>query len=49
MNENLPNMKEKVKFIQGDACNLNKDLGQFDLIFGGNLVDRLPDPAKFLK
>ena len=32
----------------GDACNLDPSLGKFDLIFGGNLIDRLPDPAAFL-
>lgn len=33
----------------GDACNLDKALGKFSLIFGGNLIDRLPDPAAFLR
>ena len=42
------NLSGKIKFLQGDACNLNKDLGKFDVIFGGNLIDRLYDPASFL-
>lgn len=39
----------KVKYVVGDACNLDKSLGKFNLIFGGNLIDRLPDPAAFLQ
>lgn len=38
----------KVRFVVGDACNLDLGLGKFSLIFGGNLIDRLPDPAAFL-
>jgi 2-polyprenyl-3-methyl-5-hydroxy-6-metoxy-1,4-benzoquinol methylase len=38
----------KVKFVVGDACNLSPSLGKFNLIFGGNLIDRLPDPSVFL-
>lgn len=41
--------KERVKFIQGDACNLPEDIGQFHCAIAGNLLDRLPDPAKFLR
>ena len=37
-----------MKFVVGDACNLNPCLGKFNVIFGGNLIDRLPDPAAFL-
>ena len=39
---------DTVKFIQGDACNLNPQLGKFHLIMGANLVDRLRDPRQFL-
>jgi putative 4-mercaptohistidine N1-methyltranferase len=39
---------EKVRFAQGDACNLPADLGTFDLVLMANLIDRLPDPAKCL-
>ena len=39
---------EQVRFLQGDACNLSGDLGDFDALLAANLVDRLPDPAAFL-
>ena len=48
LNENYQDISSKVKFSVGDACNLNPGLGKFNLIFGGNLIDRLPDPAAFL-
>lgn len=38
----------KVKFEQGDACKLSEHLGKFDVIFGGNLIDRLYEPTAFL-
>ncbi len=31
----------------GDACTLPRDLGQFGLVFGGNLICRLPEPLAF--
>jgi putative 4-mercaptohistidine N1-methyltranferase len=37
-----------VSFATGDACNLSEDHGDYDLIFAGNLIDRLQDPAAFL-
>ena len=40
--------KERLKFIQGDAQNLDSGLGQFDLIVMANLIDRLPDPSSCL-
>lgn len=43
-----PNLVSKVKFIVGDACKLDQSLGKFSLIFGGNLIDRLYEPAEFL-
>lgn len=43
-----PDLVNKVKFIVGDACNLDQSLGKFSLIFGGNLIDRLYDPTAFL-
>ncbi len=46
---NLENVAQKVSFWQGDACNLNPSFTGFDLIFAGNLIDRLYDPEKFLK
>jgi SAM-dependent methyltransferase len=39
---------EKVRFEQGDACNLRADLGEFDFVLLANLIDRLPDPARCL-
>lgn len=48
LDEKYPDLKNKLKFIQGDACKLNPDLGKFDVIFAGNLVDRLYDPKEFL-
>ena len=38
----------KVNFWQADACNLKPIFKDFDLIFAGNLIDRLYDPKKFL-
>ena len=45
----LEKESRKVSFWQGDACNLKSTLKGFDLIFGGNLIDRLYDPQKFLE
>jgi len=39
----------KVAFWQADACNLKPIFRDFDLIFAGNLIDRLYDPKKFLE
>lgn len=38
----------RTRFQIGDACALDDTLGHFDLVFAGNLIDRLPDPAAFL-
>ncbi len=38
----------RVLFTQGDACNLKPVATGYDLIFAGNLIDRLYDPALFL-
>jgi hypothetical protein len=35
-------------FQVGNACDLDKSLGKFNLIFAGNLIDQLYDPAEFL-
>jgi len=40
--------RKKVSFWQADACNLKPIFKDFDLIFAGNLIDRLYDPQKFL-
>ena len=44
----LENEASKVSFWQADACNLKAIYKEFDLIFAGNLIDRLYDPKKFL-
>ncbi len=41
-------VKDKVTFMQGDACNLPEKFTDYDLVFAGNLIDRLYDPSKFL-
>lgn len=42
-------VKDKIRFMQGDACNLPEKFGDYDLVFAGNLIDRLYDPAQFLE
>ncbi len=37
-----------VEFTQGDACNLKEKYNNYDLVFAGNLIDRLYEPKKFL-
>jgi len=44
----LADAGERVSFMQGDACNLKPLYTGYDLVFGGNLIDRLYDPALFL-
>ncbi|MFK7854616.1 MAG: 5-histidylcysteine sulfoxide synthase [Granulosicoccus sp.] len=39
---------QKVSFMQGDACNLPDKFTDYDLVFAGNLIDRLYDPLLFL-
>lgn len=39
----------KVNFFQGDACALDKDHTNFDMIIAINLLDRLHTPIKFLE
>ncbi len=34
--------------MQGDACNLKPLYTGYDLVFAGNLIDRLYDPSLFL-
>lgn len=45
----LENVADKVSFAQGDACNLKPQYTGYDLIFLGNLIDRVYSPAKLLK
>jgi 5-histidylcysteine sulfoxide synthase/putative 4-mercaptohistidine N1-methyltranferase len=44
----LEEIKEKVSFMQGDACNLKDIYTGYDLVFCSNLIDRLYYPKKFL-
>ncbi len=44
----LDKVKDKVSFMQGDACNLKDIYNGYDLIFCSNLIDRLYYPQKFL-
>lgn len=44
----LDNVRHKVAFYQGDACNLKPLHTGYDLILAANLIDRLYDPAKLL-
>ncbi len=38
----------RIRFTQGDACNLKPIYNDYDLVFAGNLIDRLNNPAQFL-
>ncbi len=38
----------RIAFLQGDACNLKAIFTDYDLVFAGNLIDRLYDPGLFL-
>lgn len=40
--------RERVDFIRADAMALPEELTGYDLIFAGNLIDRLPSPRRFL-
>ncbi len=42
-------IQNKIKFYQGDACNLKQEHNDYDLILCNNLIDRLYDPSIFLK
>ena len=44
----LDDVKHKVAFFQGDACNLKPHLTGFDFVLAANLIDRLYCPSKFL-
>ncbi len=39
---------KNIEFSQGDACNLKAKYSDYDLIFAGNLIDRLYQPKQFL-
>ena len=44
----LDTFADRVSFMQGDACNLAVKFTDYDLVFAGNLIDRLYDPTRFL-
>ena len=41
-------LKEKVSFWQGDACNMKPNFKSYDLVMATNLIDRLYNPRLFL-
>ena len=45
----LADSSPRVQFWQGDACNLKEQFSGYDLIFAGNLIDRLYSPRRFLE
>ncbi len=45
----LAGVADRIEFSQGDACNLKPIYSNYDLVFAGNLIDRLYEPARFLK
>lgn len=47
--EGYKGVKDKIAFMQGDACNLVEKFNDYDLVFAGNLIDRLYDPVMFLE
>lgn len=40
---------QRVRFRQGDACQLDQSLGDYDLVLAANLIDRLYQPTLFLQ
>lgn len=46
--EGYQEVKDKIAFMQGDACNLLDKFQDYDLVLAGNLLARLYDPQKFL-
>jgi 5-histidylcysteine sulfoxide synthase/putative 4-mercaptohistidine N1-methyltranferase len=45
----LADLTDKVDFWQGDASNLKPLFSGYDLIFAGNLIDRMYSPRRFLE
>ncbi|MDP3481577.1 MAG: putative 4-mercaptohistidine N1-methyltransferase, partial [Desulfoprunum sp.] len=45
----LDETRERVEFFQSDASNLLARYSGYDLVLAANLIDRLYDPAKFLR
>ena len=44
----LKSAAERCQFMQADACNLHQKYTGYDVIFAGNLIDRLYAPKAFL-
>jgi len=42
------NLKDRVSFWQGDACNMKANFNSYDLVMATNLIDRLYNPRLFL-
>ncbi len=45
----LEAVRDKVDFVQGDACNLKAIHADYDLVLAANLIDRLHSPSKLLE
>lgn len=45
----LAGREKHIEFSQGDACNLKPKYTDYDLVFAGNLIDRLYQPAAFIE
>lgn len=43
-----PEQASRIRFVQGDACNLKPQQEAWDLVLAANLIDRLRQPARFL-
>jgi 5-histidylcysteine sulfoxide synthase/putative 4-mercaptohistidine N1-methyltranferase len=44
----LDEARDRVRFYQGDACNLPEKFRGYDLVLAANLIDRLYSPRRFL-
>ena len=44
-----PAQARRIHFSQGDACNLKPKYDHYDLVLASNLIDRLREPARFLR
>ena len=44
-----PQIAARVRFTQGDAHDLKPRYADYDLVLAANLIDRLRDPARFLR
>jgi len=44
-----PTPRRRTTFLAGNALHLPADIGSFDVLLAANLIDRLPEPKRFLK